>query len=96
MVLSLIQFDLMITIANARSVCHRENSQGVFPSSSSSSTPSGTASSTSSRTAFGTSSGTSSNTKNVGELVVVISAAYVGRINYMGFVHPRGLHLLSS
>jgi hypothetical protein len=73
-------------------VCHREKSHGVFPSSSSSGTPSGTASGTSSDTA----SDTASNTKNVGELAVVISTACAGRINDMGFVHPRGLQLLSS
>jgi hypothetical protein len=72
-------------------VCHRENSQGVFPSSSSSGTPSGTASGTPSDT-----TSLASNTKNMGELAVVISAACAGRIGDMGFVHPRGLQLLSS
>jgi hypothetical protein len=68
-------------------MCHRENLQGVFPSSSVSSTPSSTA--------FGTSSGTTSNTVSctwsVSELAVVILAACVGRIGDMGFVHPCDL-----
>ena len=73
-------------------MCHREKSQGVFPSSSSSGTPFETASGTSSDIA----SNTAFNTKNVGELAVVISVACAGRINDISYVHPRGLQILRS
>jgi hypothetical protein len=71
-----------------RYVCHRQNSQCIFPSNS----PFGTASGTSS----GTKSDTSSSTWSMGELAVAVLAACAGRIGEMGFSHPRGLQLLIS
>jgi hypothetical protein len=69
------------------SVCHREKLHGIFPSNNSFGTPSDNASNTPS----GTASNAPSCTKTIGELVVIISTTYDGKINNQVFFRARGL-----